>query len=362
MTAHRPAGDVFRLRPLRAASDEMLHLDFLRIAASAAIVWHHSHEFLYPVAARGAVTQQTQALALFVDLFFVISGFVIAWVYAGRITDTPSFGRFMQRRIGRLVPLHWLTLAIMTALFAIVQGRGMGGQHPADLSASCLTRAALLLHGVVDCSGGSVPNGVSWSISAEMMFYLLFPLLGWLGRWRGAMEAAWAAALIAAIAAAVDAGMMWDQVHPVLRGLPSFLFGMLLFRWRGAVARLPSGSGVTVALLVAVTAAMMLGAAHLLVIALVYLLALAAVAADLRGKTSPSVRKVAPWGQLTYSIYMWHSLFILVMLNAVADKILHLSTGPMIGMMAACYALIIGWSYLSWTLFETPARRWIDRL
>ncbi len=93
---------------LRPASGELLHLDLMRFVASAGIVFHHSHEFFSPQRARPALAAGTLGLALFVDLFFVISGFVITYVYHDRIVSWGGFGRFLQRRIGRLVPLHWL--------------------------------------------------------------------------------------------------------------------------------------------------------------------------------------------------------------------------------------------------------------
>ncbi len=48
---------------------------------------------------------------LFVDLFFVVSGFVIACQYFGRVSDAASIGRFLWRRLARIYPLHLATLA-----------------------------------------------------------------------------------------------------------------------------------------------------------------------------------------------------------------------------------------------------------
>jgi peptidoglycan/LPS O-acetylase OafA/YrhL len=45
-------------------------------------------------------------MQLFVDFFFVLSGFVICHAYATRVTDTRSAGGFMIRRFGRIWPLH----------------------------------------------------------------------------------------------------------------------------------------------------------------------------------------------------------------------------------------------------------------
>jgi peptidoglycan/LPS O-acetylase OafA/YrhL len=77
---------------------------------------------------------------------------------------------------------------------------------------------------------------------------------------------------------------------------------------------------------------------------------------------SKAVKRVAPLGQLTYSIYMWHSLVILIVMNALGDKLLHASTGLMCLLGLSSYAIIFGVSYFSYFAVETPARRFIDNL
>ena len=58
---------------------------------------------------------------LFVDFFFVLSGFVIAHAYADRLKDGVSLKRFMVTRFGRLFPLH----AFMLAAFVVFEGLRM---------------------------------------------------------------------------------------------------------------------------------------------------------------------------------------------------------------------------------------------
>ncbi|WP_448658013.1 acyltransferase family protein [Sphingomonas sp. CJ99] len=349
-----------RFAPLTAHSGEMLRLDLLRFIASVGIMWHHSHEFFYPEAQRAIITRQSQAMALFVDLFFVISGFVIAYVYRDRVRSPGEFGRFMQRRVGRLVPLHWLTLALAWAFWSIIARMNIGTDHPVDLSATCLGQTAFLTHAIVNCAGGSSPNGVSWSISTEMVLYLLFPLLGLLLRFPILFAAIGLAALGGGIAQSVALDVEWDKIYPPLRGLPAFMLGMALCRWRDRLGSLNHGSWAVLAAVAVTFVLMSSGAPQLIVLAGVYLIAALAVAADMNGAPGAMVTRFAPLGQLTYSIYMWHALIIIVVMNAIGDKLLKLSLFPMIGLAMLCYALVFAVSYLSWTLIETPARRWID--
>jgi len=66
---------IAKLPRLRPTSGELLHLDLMRFIASAGIVLHHSHEFLVPVTKSPfLVREQRAGMALFVDLFFLISG------------------------------------------------------------------------------------------------------------------------------------------------------------------------------------------------------------------------------------------------------------------------------------------------
>src|ERR1700743_2555768 len=53
---------------------------------------------------------------LFVDFFFVLSGFVIAHAYGDRLEKTPQIKDFVLRRIGRLWPLHVAVLLGFVAL------------------------------------------------------------------------------------------------------------------------------------------------------------------------------------------------------------------------------------------------------
>ena len=84
---------------------ELRNLDVLRFLAAFAILYHHSHEFLYAESVRQASAAPSYGLALFVDLFFIISGFVIAHVYEGRVGSLRSVGVFLRKRIARLYAL-----------------------------------------------------------------------------------------------------------------------------------------------------------------------------------------------------------------------------------------------------------------
>jgi peptidoglycan/LPS O-acetylase OafA/YrhL len=353
-----------RFKPLRPDSDKMLHLDLLRFVASFGIVYHHSHEFFYSVQTRPAAIAASHGLALFVDLFFVISGFVIAFVYGHRVGSPREFGRFMQRRVARLWPLHLATLAAAILLSLLLGMAQISMNHPPALTARCVAGTAFLLHSVYDC-GGIVFNGVSWSISTEMTMYLAFPLLALILPKRGGVTVAIAVALLAFVMFRGGQGQSvqdWTEVFPPLRALPSFMFGMGLFYARDRLPVIRFAPALFSVAVVALIVSMMTGVATFVVMPLVYLVVLCGVLADKAGSVSPAVKKSAALGQLTYSAYMTHYLIIMVMLNGVGDKLLHLSGLAILPLTLFTYAVILAVSYLSYQYFETPARRWIDRL
>ncbi len=351
---------------LKAESSDMMHLDAMRFFASAAIVLHHSHEFLVPPAQRPELQHRTYGLALFVDLFFLISGYVIARVYAGRVGDVSHILRFFQRRIGRLVPLHWLTLVLSMGLWAGILALTRSAGHVPNFSVACTVQTALLIHGWASCSHEILFNGVTWSISVEMALYVMFPAIVLIAnRWRMLLPALTIGFLLWAATVARSYGLAaqdWTNVPAVLRALPTFLVGASLHFWGGKLKILPAPAVLLLPGLVALLIAIFTGASWPVQLTLVYCVGTLTVAADLRGGPGKWVGKVAPLGQLTYSIYMWHSIFILVIVNIVGDKILHLNFWPMLALCGLCYGLIGFGSYLSLILIETPARRWVDGL
>src|SRR5690606_40041197 len=106
-----------------------------------------------------------------VDLFFLISGFVVLMSSWGR---TPR--AFAVSRLARLYPAYWLAVAL-TALVTVTLGRDMFEVSPFQVLVN-LT----MFQSVID-----VPNVdvVYWTLWAEMRFYFLILAFAWLGMTRG---------------------------------------------------------------------------------------------------------------------------------------------------------------------------------
>ena len=221
--------------PQRSAQ-RLPNIDGLRFIASAAIMFLHSWPFYYPVAERAAVARASQGLGFFVDLFFVLSGFVIAHFYAGSVGTLAGFAAYMRRRVARLLPLHLATVALAVVAAATLQVWGVQMKNEIDLSPACVASTAALLHWAGGCVANP-PNPQSWSVSAEMAMYLIFPLLLTLPG-KALIGGVGLVGLVVAAPSVED----WMHLPGPLRALPSFILGLAAFEhreWLGKVRQRP---------------------------------------------------------------------------------------------------------------------------
>lgn len=357
------ARPVPQLGSLRTESADFLTSDLLRFFAAVAIVFFHLHASL------GVPKAPTRGLSIFVDVFFILSGVIICHVYGGKITSGLAYWRFLKARIARLVPLHWLLTFAYGALGALALAAGLELNTPEKYDWSCFLPSLLLIHAFGTCDGLAF-NFVSWSISAEMGMYILFPLL-----WIIAVRARWAA-LIAVVGYAVYAATSIDNFYlrnadwGLLRALLGFSFGMVLYLFRDeltAVSRpllpqspiLRDGIGLG---LIALIFVLTLTFERPVAFFLIYAATTAIVCVDFAKAAGPRVAMFSPLGQLTYSIYMLHPIFQTIYLTVIGDRILKLE-GP----LALTYGyiglvILFGVSWLSLIFFEAPMRRWVRDL
>lgn len=137
-------------------------LTSLRFFAAAAVVYFHMQGKII------AMPAQPQ-FALGVSFFFVLSGFILTYVY-GDMRNHNIFG-FYKARLARVWPIHIVTLCV-TLYFIVPHLLFRPGWGTPLLSNILLVQAWIPITGYVFSF-----NGVSWSISTELAFYLIFPFL-----------------------------------------------------------------------------------------------------------------------------------------------------------------------------------------
>lgn len=154
-----------------------------------------------------------------VPMFFVLSGFVIAYAVHGQRIDAAYFGRFMLRRSIRLGLPYWASIAVAIAFLEL---KGFSTHTPAAVP----TPGELAAHAVYlqDVLGVHQINAVYWSLCYEMQFYLLFCALV-------ALAQRWSFPVFA-VAAAVALAWPLSGLHVPGLCLPywhGFLLGVFTF-------------------------------------------------------------------------------------------------------------------------------------
>ena len=210
--APRPAGLPVRCRARQRIRkpDHLVALTPLRGIAALLVVIYHFADVYLPNTHPEAITLAISKGYLAVDLFFLLSGFVIAHAYRdaflGGVTAR-SYADFVKARIARLYPLHVTVLAlfIVTALTKMGFDYALAREvTPMPLagwrSVEAIGANLLMVQGFDVGEFGWNPH--AWSLTLEFTAYLIFPfLLPPIWRAGGPMRLAVAAAMAAAVVA-----------------------------------------------------------------------------------------------------------------------------------------------------------------
>ncbi len=140
------------------------NLQALRALAAWMVVAHHLRE---PLAEVWAPLGETLIFASGVDIFFVLSGYVMVVSTRGSTTSPTAFWR---QRLVRIAPLYWIiTMAIFGALLLGLSPVGVATWEWRDIAAS------FLFMGMERSDGYPGPLlGVGWTLAYEAFFYAVF--------------------------------------------------------------------------------------------------------------------------------------------------------------------------------------------
>jgi len=329
---------------------------------------------------------------LFVDLFFVLSGFVVTLAYSSRLTSGAQLRPFLIRRFGRLYPLMIFStvlfvLAFNAAIFAKHTIVDIGYTHlfkNPDALAYMVPQFSELIGTATFMQGmgwfnKQILNYVSWSISAEFYTYLLFAAvcIGFSGRWRLLVSA-----LLSVVGIAVAA---WTSltVHDCLsinacyavtydfgffRCMGSFFLGALAFHasrkvtFNETTAQI-GALGALFAFFALIRAFPLLAIGFPLLCAFIII----TISKD-KGFLADFLNRkpMQVLGQRSFSIYMLHPI-ILLLLGPLPAVISH-TVDPLkntvftivgLGIYLTLIIVVAGWSYAK---IETPSRDWFNRL
>ncbi|WP_370643126.1 acyltransferase family protein [Bordetella sp. LUAb4] len=328
---------------------------------------------------------------LAVDLFFLLSGFVMAHVYCAmfeRRVDTRSYWTFLSARIARLYPLHLAVLGLFVALALVVSITEYAAGGPlAGIPVTGVRSMLALLANLFMLQGLHAStlswNYAAWSISLEFMAYLAFPFV-LVHVWRAGPRAQ---GLLALMLCAVLAGLawwtgddfnQWDGPTTLLRCLPEFLLGTLLYRvyvsqpsfrlgtgpFSGQSSSLWSGDAVTAGVLALVLLTLHLKGPDLLVIVLFAALLMAVVSNRSRIGAWLNSSPLIWLGEVSYALYLIHGL-VEHTTSEILTKALHiqdrhtLSTGSSFGMMVLMLSVSLLLAAACYRWIEKPAQRYL---
>jgi peptidoglycan/LPS O-acetylase OafA/YrhL len=212
-------------------------LDALRGVAAIAVLMLHAAAMFRPVWMRSSY--------LAVDLFFVLSGFVLAHAYGGRLRDGLSAASFLRIRLIRILPLYFLgtTIAVATA---VVQG-AFGHSDWNTESLVRATAASVLMIPLPPDAGA--PNGFAfplnipaWSLFFELLanfFYAAIFRVLTICRTVILIGLAFVALCLTAYdTGALQVGADWSTLWGGFpRVIFSFFVGVVLYRIRGRAHR-----------------------------------------------------------------------------------------------------------------------------
>jgi exopolysaccharide production protein ExoZ len=346
--------------PVLPASQSIVSIQVLRALAALAVLIYHIPIELSSRLGLHNVLPTFLVGAAGVDLFFVISGFIM--VYASE----PLFGRrnapylFFLRRLLRIVPLYWACTGLIVAYWMIARV----DFNSIDISVGVIIGSFLFLP-YPRPDGGMMPViMLGWTLNHEMFFYAAFAGAIFLSRRRTVFT------IVTLFAAIVTLGQVLNPLPPTITFwsdpiILEFCFGMLIATAYREGVRLPRVAAVGLILAGAlgyVASGLWSGYVGSRIIEW-GMPATAIVAGSVLSNELPSLgrveRSLAFLGDASYSLYLVHPIAFLVLRRVLLTWI-EPAAAPWL------YALVffvgpIFAAIFVYLLFEKPVTGWLQR-
>ncbi|GLK49474.1 acyltransferase [Brevundimonas intermedia] len=327
-------------------------LDAMRGIAALMVVLYHSPTLFGPIASRGYLA---------VDLFFVLSGFVIAHAYDARLATNLTPSAFIKLRVIRFWPLYAAGLALGLCREILLIASGNHYALTPGLLALCLAAALLFIPAPLASRDYQLfsLNSPSWSLLHELLVNVLYavffrfltiPVLCGLG-----VASYIALALTAPASGISDTGFNLPGTLPAIaRTLFSFTAGALLFRLKLKAPKI----SVALVLCVLMAALALPFGGRVYDLLFVALMSPALVWMGTACTISPKLHKLAAWlGLISFPIYAVHRP-ALAIAEAGAERLSLPPAAVGIGVLAA---LLLGCTYLA-VPFDIWSRRKLTEL
>jgi exopolysaccharide production protein ExoZ len=289
-----------------------------------------------------------------VFIFFVLSGYLIA-----RTSEKKPYGRFLWARIRRIYPAFLVSLCVALLLYRWVSEPVTG----VPLAAETVLANLVFLNGFLPAR---VPayHFVTWSLFYEAIFYLSYPLIHQAGRYQRWLEPACIAGFLVAMRLIGDP--LWIMYVPLFLG--AGVYRAQSAGWGGAGQRLLTGRlvlagaaylALSCAFLFLPPAQVVDGLPQLGLGFLLFIPCFGLVIAWLIGhapaleplwRRVPGCRAWCAIGEMSYSVYLWHTLCIALVFYGLRGPL----NGSLPGLLLASLCLTGAVSWLSYRWVERP--------
>ena len=337
-------------------------LDGLRGIAAIAVMLFHFNIFFLPQARLSDIVPLLGRAYLAVDLFFLLSGFVMAHVYGRGLASNWSahWHKFAIARFARIYPLFALTTLTMMIVTAL---------SDTQITLVSFSRRSLALQPFLlqSWADGLSWNYPSWSISTEAQAYVFFVFFA------GPLVTGKYPRLIAMCCVAILAGLsiarggslnFYHGFPALLRTLAEFSLGVLLYRAHTGNVGAPGLSKWAAILLFLFFGLAIVSRLDFLIVgAFACLMYYAINATNAFGRLLNSRPSVA-LGNWSYSIYLWHApthCAVMAVFAATGNPVGNLGLSSARLLSLTTVLVVVGLSAVQYQYFETPVRRFIVR-
>ena len=328
------------------------------------------HLFMVVIPANRELPKTIPGTFVFMDMFFVLSGFLITALLLREQTDRGriSLFAFYRRRAMRLLPALYTLLAVHWLYASIV------GFDPHVEHVSLLLAAFYSLNWQMKTVFSPVADGLTqlWSLSMEEQFYLVWPLLVIaFFNMRRRLTVVVLSLVVAISVVAIRRAFLWEGVnwlrlytHTDTRADSLLVGALLAFLWvHGKLPRrglVPAAWSSLVFLTLCVLFARLdrpfayLGGFTLMAVAWAVVI-LAAMESDWAGNRLLRFGPIMLLGEVSYAIYLWH-----VPVQVAVAR--HGQTWSVVDRVVVSLVVTTIFVWLSWVLVEKPCLRWKDHI
>jgi peptidoglycan/LPS O-acetylase OafA/YrhL len=330
--------------PTSSGSSRIPVLDALRGIAAVAVMWYHFTQATRDFLPDGSWLKATGTYGWTgVEVFFVISGFVIPYAMYRAAYQLRQYGTFLLRRVVRLDPPYFVSVILAIVAFgAISKARGVPDPR--------LTPTAILLHvGYLNVFFPKRPwlNVAYWTLAVEVQYYLtvglLFPLL----RDHRRIVRLGMMATVIALCRLIPSGEYASTFVLV------FMVGFVLFQMHiGLISTLEC---CLLVLSLCVGIALTLGPPE------AFAAAFAALLIGPRSRREPP-RAVTFFGDISYSLYLVHGVTGLLLIPMLRDLGYTKTWFGMVLALIGAAAFSVGSAYVLYRCVELPAKNFASRV